>query len=247
MSGSIRGGSGVLSMHRSLHLAKGRRHAIAHSFPEATSRGGCHSLRRSAGTGGRAGRHSLPAVPDAPGDRLRGQPGFGTVTPIRTATNTALTAIKVGITPVAIAITPSGKTAYVADTPLNAVTPFFTATGTAGKPIGAGEDPEVIAVTPAPGGLPPVGRGRPPAPESARCPCPLRPWRGHRLRSRRPSMCSRPRVQTRPGPDRARRAEGVPLKYVREVLTSRRWVPGCARRGRGRAVRSRSGASCRAG
>ncbi len=32
--------------------------------------------------------------------------GSGTVTPIRTATNTALTAIKVGAQPVAIAITP---------------------------------------------------------------------------------------------------------------------------------------------
>ena len=40
----------------------------------------------------------------------------GTVTPIRTATNTALKAITVGSTRrVAIAITPDGKTAYVAN------------------------------------------------------------------------------------------------------------------------------------
>ena len=38
------------------------------------------------------------------------------VTPINTATNTALKPIKVGRSPVAIAITPDGKTAYVADT-----------------------------------------------------------------------------------------------------------------------------------
>jgi DNA-binding beta-propeller fold protein YncE len=35
------------------------------------------------------------------------------VTPIRTATNTALKAIKVGGAPGPIAITPDGKTAYV--------------------------------------------------------------------------------------------------------------------------------------
>src|SRR5260370_9062791 len=75
-------------------------------------------------------------------------PASGTVTPIRTATNTALKAIKVGFAPLAIAITPSGKTAYVADALLNAVTPISTATGAAGKPIGAGEGPLVIAITP---------------------------------------------------------------------------------------------------
>jgi DNA-binding beta-propeller fold protein YncE len=38
------------------------------------------------------------------------------VTPISTATNKAGKAIKVGESPVAIAITPNGKTAYVAST-----------------------------------------------------------------------------------------------------------------------------------
>ena len=68
-----------------------------------------------------------------------------TVTPIRTATSTPLKAIRVGIAPVAIAITPNGKTAYVTNALLNQVTPIFTATCTVGKPIRAGEGPQVIA------------------------------------------------------------------------------------------------------
>ena len=42
--------------------------------------------------------------------------GSDTVTPIDTATNTALKAIKVGPDPRSIAIPPNGKTAYVANT-----------------------------------------------------------------------------------------------------------------------------------
>ena len=42
--------------------------------------------------------------------------GSGTVTPIRTATNTALKPIKTGRLPQAIAITPDGKTAYATNT-----------------------------------------------------------------------------------------------------------------------------------
>ena len=52
----------------------------------------------------------------------------GTVTPIRTATNKAGKAIKVGSGPKAIAITPNGKTAYVASTGSDTVTPIRTAT-----------------------------------------------------------------------------------------------------------------------
>ena len=48
-------------------------------------------------------------------DRLRRQHGSGTVTPIATATNTAGPPITVGNDPNAIAITPDGKTAYVAN------------------------------------------------------------------------------------------------------------------------------------
>ena len=40
-------------------------------------------------------------------------PGWGTVTPIATATNTAGKPIRVGAVPQAIAMTPDGKTAYV--------------------------------------------------------------------------------------------------------------------------------------
>ena len=72
----------------------------------------------------------------------------GTVTPIRTATNTALRAIKVGDEPSAIAITPDGKTAYVSNTVSGTVTPIRTATNTALKPIKAGRGPLAIAITP---------------------------------------------------------------------------------------------------
>ncbi len=43
--------------------------------------------------------------------------GSGTVTPIRTATNTAGKAIKIGDNPQSIAITPNVKTAYLATGP----------------------------------------------------------------------------------------------------------------------------------
>ena len=72
-----------------------------------------------------------------------------TVTPIRTATNTAGTAIKVGSGngPHAIAITPDGKTAYVVN-PLGTVTPIRTATNTAGKAIKVTGLLGGIAITP---------------------------------------------------------------------------------------------------
>ena len=60
--------------------------------------------------------------------------GSGTVTPIPTATNTAGPPITVGGNPYAIAITPDGKTAYVAnDIGAGTVTPIATATNTAGR------------------------------------------------------------------------------------------------------------------
>src|SRR5215467_10300818 len=64
-------------------------------------------------------------------------PGSGTVTPIRTATNTALPPIKVGDYPQAIAITPDGKTAYVVNSGSypGTVTPIRTATNTSLPPI----------------------------------------------------------------------------------------------------------------
>ena len=71
----------------------------------------------------------------------------GTVTPIRTATNTALTPIKVGVSPEAIAITPDGKTAYVANLGSGTVTPIRTATNTALTAIKVGRYPFAIAIT----------------------------------------------------------------------------------------------------
>ena len=69
-----------------------------------------------------------------------------TVTPIRTATGKAGRDIKVGTDPSAIAITPDGKTAYVANA--HSVTPIRTATGKAGKAIKVGTNPTAIAIMP---------------------------------------------------------------------------------------------------
>ena len=70
------------------------------------------------------------------------------MTPIDIATNTADTPITVGNDPVAIAITPDGKTAYVANDISGSVTPIDTATNTAGTPIPVGGDPVAVAITP---------------------------------------------------------------------------------------------------
>ena len=91
---------------------------------------------------------------DHPGrqDRLRPPPvpkGPSTVIPINTATNTAGKPIRVGPGGQGrIAITPDGKTAYVAGS--GTVTPISTATNTAGKPIRLGGSPHPggIAITP---------------------------------------------------------------------------------------------------
>jgi len=72
----------------------------------------------------------------------------GTVTPIRTATNTGGKAIKVGTDPFGIAIMPNGKTVYVANNGSGTVTPIGTATNTAGKAISVGVAPVSIAITP---------------------------------------------------------------------------------------------------
>ena len=56
-------------------------------------------------------------------------------------------AIKVGTAPVAIAITPNGKTAYVASLS-DTVTPIRTATNKPGKAIRVSTYPRYIAITP---------------------------------------------------------------------------------------------------
>ena len=73
------------------------------------------------------------------------------VTPVNTATNTALAPIPVGYAPLAIALTPDGRTAYVANEGAGTVTPIHTATNTALKPIGIGRssgNDYTIAITP---------------------------------------------------------------------------------------------------
>ena len=75
------------------------------------------------------------------------------MTPVSTATNTALKTIRIG-TPITagwpdqIAITPNGKTAYVLDSWDNTVVPIRTATNTALKPIKDPGIPMAIAITP---------------------------------------------------------------------------------------------------
>jgi DNA-binding beta-propeller fold protein YncE len=76
----------------------------------------------------------------------------GTVTPIRTATNTALAPVKVRPHPDAIAITPDGTTAYAVSTGESnnsgTVTPIRTATNMPLAPVKVGGDPVAIAITP---------------------------------------------------------------------------------------------------
>ena len=70
------------------------------------------------------------------------------MTPVTTATNTPGKPIKIGAIPAAIAITPDGKTAYIADVHPGTVTPVATATNTPGRPIKIGGFPWAIAITP---------------------------------------------------------------------------------------------------
>jgi YVTN family beta-propeller protein/autotransporter-associated beta strand protein len=78
----------------------------------------------------------------------------GTVTPLDTATNTAGTPIQVGPNPFGIAITPNGKTVYVATVETigfpgaeGFVTPINTATNTAGAQIPVGPNPRGLAMS----------------------------------------------------------------------------------------------------
>jgi YVTN family beta-propeller protein len=88
-------------------------------------------------------------------------PGAGsgdTVVPINTATNKAGAPITVGKGPRDIAITPGGRTAYVADVGRikansviptgRTVTPVNLATAKAGQPIRVGKDPVQVLITP---------------------------------------------------------------------------------------------------
>jgi len=99
-----------------------------------------HGLR--AGHGGAAGR-GLTAYVTSPS-----LSNTGWVTPINTMTNRPGKPIKVGDSPLAVAITPGGKTAYVANSGSGTVIPIATATNTPGKPIKSGNSPAWIAITP---------------------------------------------------------------------------------------------------
>jgi YVTN family beta-propeller protein len=83
-------------------------------------------------------------------DDLPGQIRPGTLTAIRTATNTpgkVLTVCRTGDGGVIIAITPDGKTVYFACATANSVIPVRTRTDTSGKPIKISY-PSAIAITP---------------------------------------------------------------------------------------------------
>jgi YVTN family beta-propeller protein len=92
----------------------------------------------------RPGNYGSPSRPARPG---AGYPS-GSVTPIATATNTAGPPIPAGDLPISMAITPDGKTAYVANFSSGTVTPIATGTNTAGPPIRTGSNPFDIAITP---------------------------------------------------------------------------------------------------
>ena len=64
------------------------------------------------------------------------------------ATNTPGTAIPVGDTPLGVAVTPDGATAYVTNAGSDTVTPIDVATNTPGTPIPVGDGPLGVAVTP---------------------------------------------------------------------------------------------------
>jgi DNA-binding beta-propeller fold protein YncE len=86
------------------------------------------------GTGGTSSLNGLAITPD--GKTLWALNGSGAVIPISTATNTTGTPMEVSGTPVAITITPSGKTAYVVrGGSLSAVSPLNLVTHTVGKSI----------------------------------------------------------------------------------------------------------------
>src|SRR5437588_4907103 len=75
------------------------------------------------------------------------------VTPVTTATNAAGKPIKIGddlpyAAPETLAITPDGRTAYIADTDRRTVTPVATATSSRGRPIKIDGFPGALAITP---------------------------------------------------------------------------------------------------
>jgi hyaluronoglucosaminidase len=72
--------------------------------------------------------------------------GRGAVVPVDTATGRTGRPLPAGVGPVALALTPDGRTLFVADA--NAVVPLNLATGKLGTPIRVGDAPCALAVTP---------------------------------------------------------------------------------------------------
>lgn len=72
----------------------------------------------------------------------------GTVTQVDLSTGTLAAPITVGSEPVAIAITPDGSTAYIADYGSSQIVPVVLATGRPGPPITLTDHPNAIAITP---------------------------------------------------------------------------------------------------
>jgi DNA-binding beta-propeller fold protein YncE len=70
------------------------------------------------------------------------------VTSIAIAMNRPAKSIKVGAGATAIAITPDGKTAYVASFDAGTVTPITVATSTPGRPIHVGKGAFALAILP---------------------------------------------------------------------------------------------------
>ena len=110
-----------------------------------------------------SGPDAIAITPDgkmayvANGGGANGGPQANSVTPIDLATGatgrpistvSAATPTTVEAWPRAIAITPDGRTAYVANGLGTSVVPIDLATGTAGAPITVGIDPDAIAITP---------------------------------------------------------------------------------------------------
>jgi YVTN family beta-propeller protein len=85
----------------------------------------------------------------SPGGTLVANDADNTVSVVDPTTGTVDGTIPVGDDPSAVAITPDGQTAYVADSGSNAVSVIDTASGnTVGAPVAAGDDPVAVGITP---------------------------------------------------------------------------------------------------
>ena len=103
---------------------------------------------------------SIAITPDGETAYVADETGVGTVIRVNLATGRYSKPIKVdhllklpnggtvGDGPIAIAITPDGKTAYTANYEAWTVTPIDVATGARGTPIRVGQNPNSIAITP---------------------------------------------------------------------------------------------------